>query len=188
MLVQKIIVVMLFVLPNLALASPKVSVDTQYYEIAGSSAKELRRELNAKRKMLPSGKKFDAYTRWRVRWQYRWTTHGPICKMKQVTTSVNITFMLPQWTNREDADDSLRRHWDRYYTALLKHEDGHKQTGVDAATEIQTELLKLQADSCQQLETNANALGHQIIKKYNLRDIEFDKNTNHGIKDGAVFP
>jgi predicted secreted Zn-dependent protease len=185
---QKLMLFLPLLLAHAVHASPKVSVETQYYEVSGSNANEIRQSINANRKTLVSGQTFDAYTVWLVRWQYHWMASGRLCQMEQVRTSVNITFMLPKWVDREDADSNLKAHWDRYYTALIKHEEGHQQTGIEAATEIQNKLQKLKASSCEKLQKKADEMGKELIKKYNLRDIEFDKNTNHGMNDGAVFP
>ena len=57
--------------------------------------------------------------------------------------------------------------------ALTRHEQQHGRHGILAAREIE-------ADNCR----NAQAK----IKKYNAADIAYDKNTNHGIKQGATLP
>ncbi len=33
--------------------------------------------------------------------------------------------------------------------------------------------------TCAELETQANAAAHRIIKQYNQRDLDFDRRTNH---------
>ena len=38
------------------------------------------------------------------------------------------------------------------------------------------------------LQKDANSAGHRILKKYAALEKTYDKETNHGIKNGAIFP
>jgi predicted secreted Zn-dependent protease len=84
--------------------------------------------------------------------------------------------------------DTLQR-WNRYYTALIAHENGHRDFGVKAATEIEQALLNLEArENCKRLEQDANAVGYEILNRYIADEKLYDIDTNHGMNDGAVFP
>lgn len=52
-----------------------------------------------------------------------------------------------------------------YFQALMKHELGHKDSGLFAAREIESALLELEADTdCNRLSAAANRIGRKIIK------------------------
>lgn len=74
-------------------------------------------------------------------------------------------------------------------TALQLHEDGHKDHGVAAAQEVLSTITNLPAyPSCPELETAANTAGKSVIERYNQKDIEYDRVTQHGATQGAIFP
>ena len=96
---------------------------------------------------------------------------------------------LPQWVNQDSATPELRAHWNRYYSALVRHENSHAQFGLQTAQAMEQALLNLGSrKNCALLQRDANQLGTQIHRKYTHLEDQFDHNTNHGIKQGAVFP
>ena len=178
----------LFAFASTALASHTVNIDTKYYAIYGTSAGELRREMNSKSPITQSGKTYDAYTTWYINWRFNWNTNGEQCKITKVTSTVDVKFTFPKWINRNDSNNTLKSEWDSYYKALTRHENGHKQFGVEAAEEIEGKLMQLSSSSCQALEEKANAVGKQILDKYISLEKKYDEETNHGMNDGAIFP
>jgi len=175
---------------SLALAAePVVSVTSHYYQIQGDTAKALRREMNTKSPVKQNGKRYDAYTAWSVKWRYTWDRTEHRCEINRVTTTVDVTFTLPDWQNYEAAPSALQQHWDDYYQALVAHEQGHQAFGVEAATEIEQGILALgPRENCQRLERDANKLGYKTIAAHSASEKQYDLDTNHGMNDGAVFP
>ena len=108
-----------------ALAKPRVSANTNYYSIAGTTAAQLKAQMRSKG---PNGKW--AWTKWYVRWTGS-------CK-----TSVTITYTYPRWANRNQAPASLQKSWDRMMANLRTHEKGHTQHGINAAAEIERTRCK----------------------------------------------
>ena len=83
----------------------------------------------------------------------------------------------------------MKSRWNNYYDALLKHEQGHQDFGINSAREIETTLHTLGSrKNCETLQNDANAAGHRILKKYAALEKTYDRETNHGMKNGAVFP
>src|SRR5262245_10661827 len=120
-------------------ASPTTAENTErtvYYQIAGTSTRQLRDALNEKRPVGKDGKPHDAVTSWFVRWRYGTTPSSGGCAVRNFDVSLEISMTLPKWTNESDAVPELVQHWRTYYAALLKHEDGHKAIGSGAATDI----------------------------------------------------
>ncbi len=178
-----------FLFSGSALATPKVSVETKYYPIYGATADMLRKEMNTKSSIRQSGKTYDAYTYWYVSWRFNWNTKNGQCHITTVSSTVDVKFTLPKWVNCNDSDSTLKNKWDRYYSALIDHENGHKDFAVNAANEVEEKLLKLtSSSSCPLLEERANALGTKIINKHIALEMKYDKSTNHGMNNGAKFP
>lgn len=170
-------------------ADPTVKETTKYYKVNGSSAGQVRKNMTAKSPIVFEGKKFDAYTKWDVSWNFFWEEGNDICSITSVETTVTVSFTFPKWIDYYNADVALQQQWDQYMEALVEHEHGHKNIGVAAAEEIEEELLEIDSFStCSQLERAANKRGHEIINKYVDIEKEYDKKTNHGMNTGAVFP
>jgi predicted secreted Zn-dependent protease len=159
-----------------------------HYPISGASDTELRREMNAKGPSGSGGRRFDAYTRWNISWRYTYREAGGVCRIDTVTTDVKVTMTLPEWRDERTAPEQLRKRWSAYVTALTAHEMGHRNNGLEAAREIDSGIGAMTHTSCNALGNAANALGNQILRKYNERDLDYDRSTDHGRTQGARFP
>ena len=172
-------------------AKAAVNIDDQVerYAIEGSTPADLRREMNVKGPQRAGGRRFDGYTRWHVSWRYRYNNAGGGCTIASVTTSVKVTMTLPRWSNESSASSATRQHWARYLAALERHEQGHRRHGIDAAHEVDRAIAAMPpAGNCDALGANANALGMSILRNYNQRDLDYDRDTKHGATQGARFP
>ena len=175
--------------PAIAKNSPIISIKTHYYDIQDSSSTQLRSQLNQLGIVDPNtGDRFDAYTRWQVRWSYNYLPIGNQCQITNPKVNIDVTFTMPRWNNSANASVELKKRWNRYITALQTHEDGHKNHGINAGKDVLQTLTNLITPSCQQISNVANQKGQEVIKQYNLKDIEYDRLTNHGLTQGAVFP
>jgi predicted secreted Zn-dependent protease len=166
-------------------AEPVVSVKTTYYKVTGSTPNAIRKDMNKKR----SGK-YDAYTNWNVTWRFNTAKNkNKDCEIKDIKVALDIKFILPQWKADRSVGDDLKEHWNNYYTALIDHENQHKDIAIEMAHEIEEVLNELGATKdCNYLKKTANDTANKVLKDYKRKQNDFDKDTNHGINDGAVFP
>ncbi len=159
-----------------------------YYEVVGNSATKLRHELNNKGP-LKDGRRFDAYTTWRVTWTYFYAPAGKGCRLTEISTLLDGTIELPRWERNGRASDSLVRKWERYLAALRIHEDGHYAHGVAARNEIQALGQSFQiTGSCTTMAEAFNDEAKSILAKYGAMDATYDRDTGHGKSQGAIFP
>lgn len=172
-----------------AYAEVTVSDSVDRYSIRGAHEADLRREMSAKGPKGGDSRRFDAYTRWNITWRYSYRQDGGQCSIDAVTTGIKVTMTLPEWGDESAAQDRLRKRWPEYIAALTGHENGHRKNGLDAAREIDRGIAALPSQpNCGALGAAANALGNQIIRKYNERDLDYDRSTDHGRNQGARFP
>ena len=170
-------------------AAVDVADSVEQYPITGSTALDLRREMNSKGPRGSDGRRFDGLTRWFVSWRYRYNNTPGACSIASVSTSVKVTITLPQWRNENDADSATREQWSRYLAALERHEQGHRRHGIAAGHQVDQAIAALPpAGTCDVLGANANALGVDILRKYNQLDLDYDRDTRHGATQGARFP
>lgn len=172
-------------------ATPIVEKVQSFYPIKGETAQDLRNQMD---ELGPSLKEdhFDAQTTWYITWKYNWqapnSSQDP-CKLTDVQVLVSINILFPQWTNQNSGSSPLQAKWSKYLTALEKHEQEHENNGMEAAQEIEAALLGITSmPSCPELQTKVDSTAKSILKQHHIWDKQFDIDTNHGKKDGAVFP
>ena len=167
----------------------EISIVDENYEITGKSASELRTQMD--RRVLENDPQanHDAYTIWQIKWEYLYTLFNEQCTMDSVVVDVKVNHLSPRWLLPQNVSSELVNRWDAYLRALAVHEAGHKQFGVRAGREVLVALQSLPAfQTCADLEEFADRLGKQILQKYRVREIRYDKITKHGATQGARFP
>lgn len=157
------------------------------YRITGSTPAELRRS------MLDAGPeegggRFYAYTSWHVRWRYDYAPSGGVCRMDDVDVRFRSRIQLPRWDPPADADDRTVSAWRDFVTALREHEYGHRDIGARAARDILERLRSMTVRRCDDMSERANAEAHGILDLYRLREDRYDRTTNHGETQGAIWP
>lgn len=168
----------------------EVAVDTKLekYSIFGSSAAELRQELNRRGPTI-DGSRHDAYTRWYVRWTYPYDRMPTSCGTGPVKVSVSVTMTLPDWKSPNDAPEAVTGRWNTYLQALERHENGHKEHGLMAARAVLVKLKGLgSARDCDTMNREANEEANRVLDVYKQKDRTYDRDTRHGATQGARFP
>jgi predicted secreted Zn-dependent protease len=171
-------------------AEPGIYVSTTYYDIVGTTTSELGEQIDA----LGPKDRVDhldaaATTSWRIAYEWFYTESATGCAVKEVFVSAIIKYHFPRWENESGADDSTRQAWGRFMSALRTHEAGHAQHGEDGATEVEATLKSLPTQpTCEALKADVDAEADRIIKKYAALDIEYDRETKHGLTQGTYLP
>jgi predicted secreted Zn-dependent protease len=160
-----------------------------YYDVAGGSARELRRQMDANGPLGEGGKRVDGYTEWKVVWSYRYSPAADGCKFTEFGITVTATITLPRWTAGDGSPSALIKKWQSYIAALRLHEDGHYSHGVRAGEEIKSLGQSLRtSNGCSTLVSLFNDQAASILEKYREADAAYDADTRHGRTQGAVFP
>lgn len=169
---------------------PKVTIQTVHYEIFGSTAEQLRSQMNQMGPEDPRfGKRFYGNTTASIRFGYGYSIFGTRCQISSAEVNSSVIVTLPKWNIPANVSPQLIRNWSRFITALKLHEDGHKNYIIEASNKILDALKDLpDSPKCNSLGDLANATGQKIIKEYNERNIRYDRTTRHGATQGAVFP
>jgi predicted secreted Zn-dependent protease len=173
-----------------AQSQPKISINTNYYQIKGGTAAQLRNEMNRVRPFDRfSNGRYDALTRWYITGNYKYIPGDSRCQIYQPQVFLMVKTTLPKWNPTSKANPKLVRKWRKYIKVLRLHENGHKQNGIEAARELQKSLSQIPSySSCQSLATAVKELSQKITTKYNQKDLEYDRQTKHGATQGAIFP
>lgn len=186
----RLAVVVLCLMPAAVAAEPAVKRDVVHYDVIGSTPLEIRAVLARIGPLNIDGKqRFDAVTRWRVRWNYRYRDTAQGCTIASVSVNVDVTITMPRLKADASTSPTLARAFAVYTEKLLLHENGHADIGIEAAKQIETGIRQLgPLPSCDALGQAANALGNALIREANRKDLEYDARTQHGRTQGARFP
>lgn len=171
-------------------SEPTVQIQFRYYPIEGRTASELRSQMAAYGPPDQlEGRRYDANVVWAINWSFRHATSQGQCKLQSAKTHVKVTYTLPKWKTPINVERSLIADWNQYLAALQAHEDGHKNHGIGAARGILQALNQLPpSPTCEALEAKAQATARAVIKAHNQKDLDYDRVTQHGYTQGAVFP
>lgn len=173
-----------------ALAEPKITETVEHYDVSGSTPKDVRKALNELGPMdKTESRRFDAVTKWYVKWRYTYRNTGQGCEIASAATDVKVDITMPRLKVDTDTPSALRQAFDRYTANLLVHEKGHGKIGIDIARRIEEGLARLPAESnCTRMGQVANEFGRKLVKEANQQDIDYDAQTRHGATQGARFP
>jgi predicted secreted Zn-dependent protease len=159
-----------------------------YYDISGRTAKDLFDQMQTRAPEDRFGQRFPAYTEWRVTWNFRYESTPESCRLTELNASVEAKMTLPRWVDAGSAPASLLEEWQHYVGALRIHENGHYAHGVEAAREVQAlEGSIPPAGDCAALTRQVTERAQAIMEKFRALDAQYDRDTNHGQKQGAVL-
>ena len=152
-----------------------------YYEITGSTANELREEMNKLGPLdLTDGLCYDARTDWYVSWT--WPGYGKSeCDLSKTNVNYDIKVTVPVWKPKSDIDPALVDRWNHYMNSLALHEQGHVDIIVDHYLKVKDAI---QAATCDTAEQAAQEVSEELRS---LNEV-YDRETQHGNLQGAVFP
>ena len=165
----------------------------RHYEFFGRTAEDanesFRRHLLVAKDFSGARKEFAGQADWHIEWR---TCVEPVpsgCRIAGVSSIAHVAYTLPQWAQLERAPAGLRVKWERYAGYLLAHEKGHGRIALKVAQMIEDEVVGLvNADGCIEANSDAARRIDAVVKRGVELQNAYDRATNHGGAQGAVFP
>lgn len=158
---------------------------TRYYNIYGNTINALRAGLDLGGPG-ENGKRFAARTDGAISWETQYRSNAQGCRIHAVSVMLNVTTLLPRWADEAAGPAKLRQSWARFMSRLIIHEKGHADIYKLQAEEIDRALPP--ARTCKVLSDTITATTDRIMHKWTLHDDAYDRDTDHGTKQGATFP
>ena len=165
----------------------RFDIATNYYAVTGQTPPTLLASLHRSR---PAGTNstFDGSTTWTITWNYRYSTRSGGVRLDSVEITAKIAVTLPRWTQAAGAPTNLVQSWQRYQRALAAHEEGHVRLVREAVAEMQKGVSSLSDfDSKASLLEALDRACSQVVEKAKERERQYDAQTWHGRKQGAVW-
>jgi len=181
---RKLLLLCLLLIVKTSNADVSENLDYIYYTANADTSGSLREILNKATPIRVDDRPFHGYTKWNVKWNYRWFEQADgRCKITKVTTSLTATITLPELVGATAEQTAL---FDNYLSALCVHELGHYDIGKQTATAIDSGILALpEMPSCKTLEATANDFGYRTLDAYKEQEKQYDRSTTHGKTQGA---
>jgi len=180
---------MYFLLSPMELRAEVHIEQTSYkmYDAIHQNGRTLLDTLRVSSPIRINGKTYIGHANWNVTWKFQTTNlQNNTCRISSIETNITSTITLPNLTSTDTATNNQFRI---YLSVLNSHESGHVNNGIKAAHEINNAIVyQPSATNCHDLNLSANKAAHQIIKKYQLRDKDYDLITKHGKSQGAWLP
>jgi predicted secreted Zn-dependent protease len=179
-----------------------VTDDTTRYEITGSTAAQIGRELEAAH-AATGGVSFVGMTAPQIRWQLgirHVVTHGfgrpdslasrasERCDVVGVQVSVEIRTVLPLWKRPTGASSTLAGQWAAFIEATARHENGHRNIALNTAAAIARTLEGDRGLPCEGLESLADASARAQWDLGNQHQMIYDEATDNGATQGTRWP
>ena len=159
---------------------------TNYYNVAGSTIRDIHRSL-AQARPWRDKSSMDALTDWSVTWRFYVSQSGDKCRCTSFSTTTTITMTLPRWIAATNTPPEIKTAWQRYITALGQHEAGHAQFALNATAEMQKQCRNLEMPDCDGLRSRISSQCQAILEDHRRREREYDERTKHGATQGAVL-
>ena len=168
------------------LREPDVSEKKTTYKIKGNSVAELNAQMVELGPVDKNKRHHNAYTTWFVTWNFDCGNFGGVYRAEHIRVKVEVKYIFPKWEAPADASPELVKKWTDYVAALQKHEDGHKEIGLQAGREILAKCEGLPpAFSCEEVSRAINEAGQKILNLYRQTEVRYDLETRHGATQGA---
>jgi len=104
------------------------------------------------------------------------TTNG---RTSRVNITLTLTIRLPRWQEgRDEASAAARTEWDRMMGALQAHEERHAEIAREWPPTFKERMLGVR-------ESNVASRHSQVLGRVNVRQREYDTQTQHGQTEGV---
>lgn len=163
------------------------ALEVKTYDVQYRADLSLRKAIRSASPIRHGGKTFHGFTRWHVNGQLWWNnTPDGRCAIHKTFTRVTAVIT---WPALQGAPDDVRQTFDRYVTALRRHAMGHYQFALDAAHQIDRQIMALTPQAtCTLLESTANGIGRRILDDAVREEVEYERRTRHGQTEGVTLP
>jgi predicted secreted Zn-dependent protease len=164
----------------------KESFRVEYFDLQGSTARELRADLSRVGPVGETGIRGDGYTEYRIAWRFSMTLKDDTCRAQDVEVDLDVVMKLPRWQPPAGASAELHDTWKRFSADLREHEDGHLRIARSAAKAVKRRLKgRGEADSCEALKASMNTAATDVLREYRGKQHAYDLETDYGRARGT---
>jgi predicted secreted Zn-dependent protease len=167
---------LLWTLPGLPHADPIISKSYSYFSVGGRTAEDLDAELEKRGPLTRStGFRHPGATEIRFGGEVTYLESEGKCAIGAAKVTLKTRIILPRWTNRKRAPDTLGLIWDTLSADIKRHEERHAEIARTHARRLERALLDLSsARTCTAMEKRVGELTQQMIQAHDTEQVRFD--------------
>ncbi len=161
------------------------------YNVSGQTLNDLSNSLNTQ--AMPdqneSAGRYYAQTQYYLsaRWSTQPTARG--CEVENGTVSMAMTMTLPALSSTAGIPPDVLNRWSAFVNNTITHETGHVKLNLQGARDYQRDLGNFPPESdCAAIKPQLSDLFDRASATIRRVNIDYDAETQHGAKQGAVFP
>ena len=168
----------------LLLAAPAAAdvvrtVDTEYYDVQGTTRAAIVADLAINAQWEKSIGNYSALTRTGVDVRYQYKQQGEICVITGVKVYLQLTYLYPRLVH--SVDDETRKWWKGLLAKLEEHELIHGEISTNAAFVLNDELESLSNVTCINIKAVVKNRLNRFWKKLRQEQTAYDALTEHGV-------
>ena len=161
------------------------------YPVTGTTASGLSRSLEANALPDPheSSGRYYARTEWylRANWNVKPTARG--CQVDSGDITMAMTITVPMLVSTSGIPSDLLARWNKFVDNTIAHEAGHVNLNLHGSREYERTLGNFpSAPDCDTLKPRLKSLFDSNLRAIDRANVDYDATTQHGTKQGAVFP
>ena len=155
-----------------------------YYDVAGSSWRELRTAIYSNRITVEgTDQKWEGVTRSEARLQPEAAVTGGTCSAEDVSLRIDMTIKVPRLTADSPLTGPDRECWAAYDRKLTEHEEWHARIAEKTAKDLLAELRRMHGASCRTLQ---RTMQNRFAEAQQAQD-EYDLVSAHGAAQWRAF-
>ncbi len=169
----------------------KSAMTVATYTVTGKTLNEISAALeqNALADPHEAGSKYYARTNWLIQGTWSWKPSPRGCEVERGAVSVTITITLPALKTTAGVPPDIVNRWNTFIRNTNLHEQGHAKLALQGARDYQRNLGNLApAPNCDILQKQLRDLYNRDFETIDRVNVQYDKDTEHGLTQGAVFP
>lgn len=189
----KVIATLFVLLAGIDTSNSAVAVQSadkiETYSISGSSVSDLGDQIALLGPVdVGDGHRHAGYTRWHIEESYSFEENGKLCRIADVHISITTVLTLLEWSNKDRASAGLQERWSAFIGRLREHEAGHQRNGMSAAQEVREILIGVAPEpDCKSMGLKLDSQLGDVLARHRQADLDYDAQTSHGAKQGAVL-
>lgn len=168
--------------PLAAVAELEIRTETTYYDIGGRTGKQLIEELQEKAPRAALDAKHYASATGLTTWDFNFVQEDGLCRLESVDVTLELTYEMPRWTERDKARRNVVRAWEGVIEALWQHERYHGELYQIGARSIHDSLLEHvdPAPECSSVADQFNRFARMQMREVDRAQVQFDMRTKIG--------
>lgn len=165
-----------WMLPGAPFADPVISKSYSYFSIGGRTAEDLDAELERRGPLTrQTGFRHPGATEIRFGGDVTYLESEGKCAIGGAKVTLTTRIILPRWTNRKRASDTLGLIWDTLSADIKRHEERHAEIARNHARRLEQTLLNLSpARSCDAMEARVGEITREMIQAHDTEQLRFD--------------